>query len=135
MRISQEADYALRIVDYLSGIGENGKCDAKSIADDNHIPQRFAVKILRKLNIDGITKSYRGAYGGYTVNKNPKDITFLEVIECIDGPMCINKCISDPCNCNDERNGNCVTRRKLYKVNSMICEMLKDSNFGDSVQK
>lgn len=129
MRISQEADYALRIVDYLSAVGEEGKCDAKSIAEDTNLPQRFAVKILRKLNLAGITKSYRGAYGGYTVNRAPKDITFLDVIECIDGPMCINKCLKDTAACSDGRAGNCKAHRKLAEVNDIVCKMLREANF------
>lgn len=129
MRISQEADYAIRIVDYLSCIGENGKCDAKTIAEDTCLPKRFAVKILSKLNGAGIIKSYRGAYGGYAVNKNPKDISFLEVIECIDGPMYINKCLENTAHCSDKRGGSCHAHRKLAEVNGMICKMLSEANF------
>ena len=135
MRISQEADYALRIVGHLSKTGEGKRCDAKSIARDAHLPQRFAVKILRKLNLAGITKSYRGAYGGYAVNRNPADITFLEVVECIDGPLYINKCLMDIKKCSDGSAGNCITRKRLQVINTKICEMLKESNFSDYMEK
>ena len=129
MRISKEADYALRIVGYLSELGVDGKCDAKSIAEETSLPQRFAVKILRKLNLAGITKSYRGAYGGYTINREPKDITFLDVVECIDGPIYINKCLSDISVCSDERDAGCLIRRTLNKVNISITKMLREATF------
>lgn len=131
MRISQEADYSLRIVSFLSEAGEDGKCDAKTIAEKTSLPQRFAVKILRKLNLAGITKSYRGAYGGYAVNRNPKNITFLDVVQCIDGPLCINKCLGDVDACSDKRNGDCMVHRQLKSINQTICKMLKEANFGE----
>lgn len=131
MRISQEADYALRIVGYLSDLGVDGKCDAKTIAEDTNLPQRFAVKILRKLNLAGITKSYRGAYGGYTINRAPEEITFLDVVECIDGPVLINKCLGDISTCSDHRDCNCMLHKKLLAVNMTICKMLKEATFKE----
>lgn len=130
MRISQEADYALRIVNYLSEVGQDGKCDAKTIAQQTSLPQRFAVKILRKLNVAGITKSYRGAYGGYAVNRAPRDITFLDVVECIDGPLYINKCLGDKEHCSDKRDGKCMVHRRLREINNTITKMLRESNFN-----
>ena len=129
LRISQEADYAIRIVGYLSKFGEEGKCDAKTVATSVSVPQRFAVKILRKLNIAGITKSYRGASGGYAVNKNPEGISFLDVVECIDGVVCINKCVHDESKCSDHRDA-CYGRKTLIELNNVIREILKSKDFS-----
>lgn len=132
MRISQEADYALRIVFYLSNQDPNGKFDVKQIADKISLPHRFAVKILRKLTLAGITKSFRGAYGGYNLDRPGNEISFLKVIETIDGEIFINKCLSDPENCNDDRQGYCYVRNKLLGVNKMIINELDGITFDDA---
>lgn len=131
MRISQEADYALRIVFYLGKQDESARCDVKSIAQDISLPHRFAVKILRKLTLSGITKSFRGAYGGYNLERPAEDITFLEVIEVIDGKIIINKCLEDMENCNDHRRGECYVRDRLAGVNQTIIAQLSKITFSN----
>ncbi|NLT57943.1 MAG: Rrf2 family transcriptional regulator [Clostridiales bacterium] len=91
MRITQEADYAVRIVHYLAEVDK--KCDAKSIAGQTGTTQRFALKILGKLAQLGFVNSFKGAGGGYMLARDPRDITLLEVITAIDGPIAINKCL------------------------------------------
>ena len=63
MKITREADYALRIIAMLAD--ENRQIEAKAIAEKNDIPYRFTLKILRKIVQAGIIKSYRGVNGGY----------------------------------------------------------------------
>lgn len=129
MKISQEADYALRIIYYLGQQKEGIRCDAKSIAETISLPQRFAVKILRKLNMAGFTKSYRGAYGGYVLSRQPEEISFLDIIECIDGKICLNKCLMDPEHCSDNRKGECYVRNQMLHVNQIIVAELKQIHF------
>ena len=74
MQINQETDYALRVVLYLSKLGINEKIEARVIADQEHVPIRFLLKLLRKLNQAQLVKSYRGVNGGYSINKSPREI-------------------------------------------------------------
>lgn len=93
MKITREADYALRIIAMLAD--ENRQIEAKAIAEKNDIPYRFTLKILRKIVQAGIIKSYRGVNGGYVLNKKPSEITLKDVIETIDGKIAINKCMEN----------------------------------------
>lgn len=68
MKITREADYALRIIAMLAD--ENRQIEAKAIAEKNDIPYRFTLKILRKIVQAGIIKSYRGVNGGYVLIKS-----------------------------------------------------------------
>ena len=129
MRISQEADYAFRIIHYLSNMTGEDKNDAKSIAETLNIPHRFAVKILRKLSLGGFVKAKRGAKGGYGLNMPSNEITFLKVVECIDGPLYINKCLKDVSLCSDNRNGACYVHEKLQEVNKTVKDMLSKITF------
>ena len=91
MRITLESDYALRIVTALAEHKE--RMDAKSLADETSVTPRFALKILHKLVGGGIVRSYKGTKGGYTLSKDAREITLKEIIELIDGPIIIARCV------------------------------------------
>lgn len=54
------------------------------------MPERFLLQILRNLVAHGILESTRGVEGGYTLERTPDQISLLELIEAIDGPMTSN---------------------------------------------
>lgn len=129
MRITQEVDYALRVVLFLSNLGINKKIEAKYISEHENIPIRFLLKLLRKLTAKNIIKSYRGVNGGYALNKEPKDISFYDVIIAIDGPIYINKCFSDSNNCNLNRTATCTLHKSLFKIQENLVKDLKSKTF------
>ena len=100
MRITQEADYALRIVALLAS--HDSLVDANTIADEAGITQRFALKILRKLSLGDVVGSQKGANGGYRLAKSPEEITLKEIIELIDGEIAISKCLSEEHICSKQ---------------------------------
>lgn len=129
MRITQEADYSMRVVLYLSKLGYGEKIDAATIAEHEKLPLRFLLKLLRKLIKSGIIKSYRGVKGGYALNKLPKDINLRQVIESIDGPISVNRCLLDPSYCNANRTGFCEVHGALSKVQKDLIDNLENINF------
>lgn len=135
MRITQEADYAIRIVDYLVESGNDIVVDAQTISSTQNIPLRFALKILRKLNQAGIIKSFRGVKGGYSLLKAADDISFKDVIEAIDGPIIINKCLLDGAFCNLNRAGKCKIHNELDRIQSVLSRELENVKFSDVKQK
>lgn len=92
MRITQEADYALRIVALLAS--HDSLVDANTIAEEAGITQQFALKILRKLSLGEVVSSQKGANGGYRLAKSPEGVTLKDIIELIDGEIAISKCLS-----------------------------------------
>lgn len=131
MRITQEVDYALRVILYLSKLGYDKKIEAKAISEQENIPLRFLLKILRKLTHSKIIKSYRGVNGGYALNMMPENITLKDIIEVIDGPIYMNRCLCDPSYCNLNRANNCDVHNALAKVQSNLINDLKSINFDD----
>lgn len=135
MKITQEADYAFRIILFLSKIGHI-VIDAHKISESENIPPRFTLKILRKLTNAGLTKSFRGVTGGYSLNREPEKITFRDVIEAIDGPIYINRCLYDENHCNLHRTTNtCDIHRELSKVRVKVIDELEKLNFKDIMEK
>ena len=129
MRITVECDYALRIILYLAGLKEGCKADSATIAEVQKIPQRFNIKIMRKLTMAGIIKSYKGVKGGYALAKPPAEITLLDVVEVIDGDINLNKCMNDSCDCTRIEKRQCPIHKELADINEYINQRLKSINF------
>ena len=131
MKITQEADYGLRVVLYLSKLEYGEKKDSGTMSENNGIPLRFLLKLLRKLIDSGIIKSYRGVNGGYALNKLPEKITLKDVVEAIDGPISVNRCLIDPEFCNAKQKGTCEIHRALAGVQQKLLNELEKINFKD----
>ena len=129
MKITQEADYGLRVVLYLCKLGYGEKVESKAISEEEGIPQRFLLKLLRKLIQADILKSYRGVSGGYAINKVPNQITLKDVIEAIDGPVCVNRCVIDPSFCNRHKSGVCIVHKAMTKIQKNLNAELESMNF------
>lgn len=99
MQITRQTDYAIRCVLYLAEHPNEVKV-VNEIASSKSIPKVFLAKILQKLSKAGIVRSYKGVKGGFELAKRPKDITLLDVIEAIDGPVAMNICAIDKRLCN-----------------------------------
>lgn len=139
MRVTQEADYAIRICLILDSIGE--KTGAATIADLACITPKIALKVLRKLNTAGYVRSYKGVQGGYELTRSGEEIRVLDIIELIDGPVRISKCLE----CDHECSKNpCKTECKMHVAFGVINEklienlglitvrMLHDKNVSDA---
>jgi Rrf2 family protein len=99
MQITRQADYALRAVIFLSRLNGDQKASTSVIAEDQKIPPSFLAKIVSQLSIAGLIQTSRGARGGVSLAKSPEDISVLDVIEAIDGPVLLNECAKNPENC------------------------------------
>lgn len=99
MQITRQADYALRAVIFLSRLNGDQKASTSVIAMEQKIPPSFLAKIVSQLSIAGLIQTSRGARGGVSLAKPPEEISVLDVIEAIDGPVLLNECACNPANC------------------------------------
>lgn len=99
MQITRQADYALRAVIFLSRLNGGQKASTSVIAEEQNIPPSFLAKIVSQLSIAGLIQTSRGARGGVSLAKPPEDISVLDVVEAIDGPLLLNECAENPANC------------------------------------
>ena len=130
MRITQECDYAIRIMVMLSGM-ENGRViDAAAISEQQKIPSRFTVKILRKLVLADLIASRKGAGGGYSLKDKPENITLLKIVEVIDGPVEVNRCVGDESKCSIDKTA-CSVHHIMMDINHHITNKLKSISLKD----
>ncbi len=99
MQITRQADYALRAMFYLSKMDPNERAATSQIAQEQRIPPSFLAKIISQLSIAGLIHTSRGARGGVSLARPPAEISILEVVEAIDGPIMLNECTSSPDAC------------------------------------
>ncbi len=132
MRITSESDYALRI---LTKMAEHGDLtDAKTLATETSVTPRFTLKILHKLVSSGLVLSYKGAKGGYKLNLPPEEITLKTVIELIDGPIAIAKCVdtAEVCSLNCDKTA-CAYHHIFDSVSSDLAKRLEAITIFDVI--
>jgi Rrf2 family protein len=95
LELSRKSDYALRAVIYLARLAPDRYGRVSEIAKARQIPQAFLAQILPLLASRGVVRSQQGAHGGYTLARKASKITFLEVIEAVEGPLRLNKCTGE----------------------------------------
>ncbi len=134
MRITLESDYALRIVSALSET--NDVLDANAIADKTSVSLRFALKILHKLVQGDLVSSYKGARGGYKLKVSPDKITLKTVIELIDGPIAIVRCLesSETCSMNSDKTS-CIYHHIFDKISLELAAKLQSITISDVMNK
>ena len=122
MRVTQEADYAIRMCLILDSIGE--KTGAAQLADIACITPKIALKVLRKLNEGGFVRSFKGAQGGYELARSGEELRVIEIIELMDGPVRISKCLE----CDHECSRNpCKMECKMHVAFEAINDSLVDN--------
>jgi Rrf2 family protein len=94
MQITRQADYAVRAVLYLAKIGPEMRAATSQIAEEQQIPPSFLAKIVSQLSVAGLLQTSRGARGGVALARDPEQISLLEVVEAIDGPILLNECVA-----------------------------------------
>ena len=127
MKITQEADYALRMMCLLAKetAAGNSPVGAATLAEGVAVPTRFGLKILHKLSGADLVKTSRGATGGYSLNQDPATITVRQVIEAIDGPIEINRCLSEAHACLNNPNKDCCRLHHVFEaLNLQLTERL-----------
>lgn len=134
MHITLESDYAVRIVQCLARNG--ARMDARRIAEETGVTLRFSLKILRKLVTGGLVSSYKGTKGGYELARPPKEITLCDVIETVEGPYSLARCLSDrdfQCSRNLETCGAACKFQQVYaEISQTVREKLRAVNFADT---
>ena len=128
MQITRQADYAIRAVLYISKLADNQRAATSQIAKEQRIPPSFLAKIISQLSIAGLLQTSRGARGGVTLAKSAHEITLLDVVEAIDGPIALNECVHDENACSFGED--CPLRPIWCEAQEDLVNRLKGTNFA-----
>jgi Rrf2 family protein len=117
----------MRAVAYLANLGPNQRAATSQIAEEQQIPPSFLAKIVSQLSVAGLLQTSRGARGGVSLARTPGEISFLEVVEAIDGPILLNECVADSGACNF--GDSCALRPVFCDAQAELVNRLEATSF------
>jgi Rrf2 family protein len=135
LKLTKKADYGLIALRHLTGAaneGGRGSASAKDIAEAYGIPLPLLSKVLQKLARGGLLLSEQGTNGGYRLAKDPTQISALEAIRTIDGPIILTQCFTEHSGC--DKTLKCPVREPLRKVHEGILGLLSGITLADLAQ-
>lgn len=132
--LSKSCEYALRAVVYIAAnSGDDRKAGIKEISKSLKMPAPFLAKILQNLAKGKILASVKGPNGGFYLNKNPKKISFLNIVESVDGLDYFNKCALGLKRCSNEKP--CPAHFLVKKSRDEIRAALSDKTLDQVIQE
>ena len=87
MRLTRASSYALYAVVYMANQKNNRPIPSHLVARARKIPERFLLKVLKPLVSARVLHSVKGPNGGYRLARAPAQITLLDIVEAVDGPL------------------------------------------------
>jgi Rrf2 family protein len=127
LKLTKKADYGLIALRHLAK--ERRGSSAKEIADAYRIPLPLLSKVLQKLARTGLLVSEQGTNGGYRLARDPHEISALDVIRVMDGPIILTHCFTEHAEC--DQSDLCPVREPLRKVHEGILRLLSSISISD----
>lgn len=87
MKLSRSVSYAVNATIRLAQHASDDPVSCRRLASEGNMPERFLLQILRNLVTHGILRSTRGVDGGYALNRPPDEISLLDLMEAVEGPL------------------------------------------------
>jgi Rrf2 family protein len=116
--LRRNTDYALRAMVNLAGHYGNEPVSSRTVAVEENIPYQLACKLMQKLHNAKLVDSYMGSKGGFRLSREPSEISLLEVIKAIQGPVRLSTCLLRVDACRQERS--CAVRMKLAELQEYV---------------
>ncbi len=129
MQVTREEDYGIRSVLYLARQPFKKISFITEISEYSKIPRSFLAKILQKLVKAKIVRSYRGVKGGFSLAKQAREITVLDVLEAIEGKLALNICTIDKKKCSASKQ--CPAHAFWVNAQLKMTDVFKKTNFED----
>lgn len=132
VRLSRLSDYAIVLMCEMAA-SQDKTLSARKLHETTHISQSGIVKILKMLANGGLVTSLRGARGGYSIASEPKEISILDIVQAIDGPismtLCSHQATDNPCMFE----ARCTAKSGWGTVNSALQDTLSHFSVADFI--
>lgn len=99
MQLTREGDYAVRVVVDLAGRPPGVVVRTDDLSHSTGIPRAYLAKIIQVLSRVSIVQTRQGPRGGVSLLKDPATLTLRQMVEAIEGPICLNRCLTRPREC------------------------------------
>jgi len=133
MQLSRQADYAVRVVIDIASQPPGEKAIMRAIGERQEVPVPFLAKIVRRLSDARLLSTYRGSGGGIALARPAAEISLLQIIEAIEGPICLNRCTTQPSQCS--RDAFCPVHPVWAQAQAYLVTLLGSTRVSDLVAK
>lgn len=95
VRLSKLTDYALVVMSCMARSSNQSSRTARDLSVELRLPLPTVSKLLKELLQSGLLVSYRGTKGGYSLTREPHEISLAEIIAAMEGPIALTECSTD----------------------------------------
>jgi len=131
MKFSTKEQYGLRAMAELARYYGQAPVSLSDVADAEGLSLSYLEQVVAPLRKAGLLESRRGAYGGYTLTREPDDVTAGDVIRALEGTIVTVPCLADNPTTPCDREGACVTRNVWVEVRRKLIETLDSITLAD----
>lgn len=131
--IRRNTDYALRAMLHLACHYMEGPESAKTIATKEDISYQLCCKLMQKLNKAGLVQSCMGVKGGFELTREPEKINLLEIVETIQGPLSVNRCVLSEGVCTNQ--SNCPVNNSFSELQGLMKGNLRETTLKDLIEE
>ena len=129
MKISTKGRYGLRILVDLATHDPEKPRLIRDIAQSQQISEKYISRLVIDLRRAHLIRSVRGVNGGFHLAKRPEEITLLEILETMEGPISVVDCVRSPEKC--KRQHLCPARDIWTELNNGIRQLTKKITLED----
>ena len=133
MRLTRAGEYAVRCMLYLSSQPVGAVVNRREVAQAMDIPEPFLGKIGQQLARAGLVELVQGARGGLRMARSPEEVTLLDVVEAVNGPIFLNDCLMRRGFC--QRSPECAVHRIWDRARSGLRETLRAATFAELLKE
>lgn len=136
MLLRNQVEWALHCCAVLAGLAKNERVSTKALAEFHGVPKEYLSKALQSLSQAGLVNGTLGPSGGYCLSRPPAQISFLDIVEAVEGKTSTFKCTeirnNNPClpkgHCNT---GACAVARVMWAADEAWRDRLRRTSLAD----
>ena len=122
MQITRSTDYGMRVLTRLALAPTATRLTAGALAHASRASEPLVAKILQRLVGARLLVSRRGFDGGFELARHPRDISVLDIVTALEGPLCLNACLPGGAGCDDSET--CAMRDVWARAQSALASVL-----------
>lgn len=139
MTLRNQVEWALHCCSVLAGLGPGQYLATKDLAEFHGVPKEYLSKALQALSQAKLVEATLGPTGGYRLSRAAKDISFLDIVEAIEGKFQTFECTeirkNNPCLGKHKVSGVCAVARVMYRADEAWKKELRSTSLADLIQQ
>jgi Rrf2 family protein len=133
MKLSTKGRYGVRLMlDLAAHYGERPVL-LREISQREDISEKYLWHLINPLKSVGLIHATRGAHGGYELAKAPSEISVKDILEVVEGPLCLVDCVEKPATC--KRSSFCIAHDLWGEASKVLSDSLKKTTLASLVER